>query len=90
MVHGYLARLLDVDVQVRQAALVVRFETLCAAPADTLRGVFEHCRLPDAEALVARYAANIRPPDYYRNPLSPADLEMIAAETAATARLWGY
>src|SRR5205807_4992496 len=88
MVHGYLARLLASDARVRDAALVVRFETLCAAPAETLRAVFAHCALPDAESIVARHAPVIRVPTYYDSNFSPEDLAVIEAETAGTARLW--
>src|SRR5256885_17146227 len=47
MVHGHLARLLDADPQVRAATKVVHFEDLCAAPAETIRAVLDHCVLPD-------------------------------------------
>ena len=90
MVYGYLARLLASDAQVRAAALVVRFETVCDAPADTLRAVLGHCMLPDAESIVQRHAPGIRKPDYYQNNFSPNDLDVIREETAATASLWGY
>jgi Sulfotransferase family len=90
MVYGYLARLLAADARVREAALVVRFEELCAAPAETLRAVFAHCALPDAESIVERHAPGIRSPTYYRSDFSAEDLAVIRAETADTARLWGY
>jgi hypothetical protein len=90
MVYGYLARLLESDAQVRAAALVVRFETLCERPAETLRGVFHHCQLPDSESIIERYAPGIRSPTYYSSNFSPHDLDVIREETAATARLWGY
>jgi hypothetical protein len=90
MVYGYLARLLASDAAVRQAALVVRFETTCDAPAETLRAVFRHCQLPDAEGLVGRHAARVRRPDYYKAEFSDQELEVIREETAGTAVLWGY
>jgi hypothetical protein len=90
MVYGHLARLLASDAQVRDAALVVRFEALCAAPAETLRAVLAHCALPDAERIVERHAPGIRLPTYYESNFSAEDLAVIRAETAATARLWGY
>ncbi len=90
MVYGYLARLLADDAQVRAATRVVRFETLCAAPEETLREVLEHCLLPDADRIVARHAAGISYPTYYQSNFSPADLEVIRQETADTASLWGY
>jgi hypothetical protein len=90
MVHGYLARLLESDAQVRKAALVVRYESLCAAPAETLRAVFAHCALPEGESIVEHHASGIRPPDYYPRVFSPDDLAIIREETANTARFWGY
>jgi hypothetical protein len=90
MVYGYLARLLASDSRVRDAALVVRFEALCAAPAETLRAVLRHCALPDVERVVERHAPGIRLPTYYDSNFSETDLAVIRAETAGTASLWGY
>jgi hypothetical protein len=90
MVYAHLARLFDSDEQVRNAAFIVRFETLCDDPAGTLRSVFEHCELPDAAPVVASRAAAIRQPTYYEHRFSDQELDAIRAETAATARWWGY
>src|SRR5262249_2776267 len=90
MVHAYLARLLAADEQVRSAALVVHFETMCAAPAETLGAVFAHCQLPDADGIIDRYAAGIQPPSYYQSEFSPQEQATIRAATDSTAGLWGY
>jgi hypothetical protein len=90
MVYGYLARLLALDRRVREAALVVRFEDLCAAPAETLRAVLTHCALPDGEGVVQRHAPGVRAPTSRDGGFSPQDLAVIRVETAATAGLWGY
>ncbi len=90
MVYDYLADLLDSNASVRNAALVVRFEDLCDAPTETLRAVFRHCSLPDAEHIVESRAPGIRAPTYYQSQLSSDDLALIRAETADTARRWGY
>jgi len=90
MVYGYLANLLDSDAQVREAALVVRFETLCAEAAKTLQAVLDHCRLPDAASIIEHHAPAISSPSYYSSGFSANDLEIIRAETAATASRWGY
>jgi hypothetical protein len=90
MVYGYLAELLTSNSRVREATLVVRFESLCAAPTETLRAVLAHCSLADADSVVERHAPGIRSPNYYESNLSPEDLAVIRAETAATAHLWGY
>jgi hypothetical protein len=90
LVYGHLARLLASDARVRDAALVVRFEALCAAPAETLRAVLSHCALPDAEGIVQRHAPRIHAPTYHESNFAPADLAVIRRETEATANLWGY
>jgi hypothetical protein len=89
-VYAHLAGLLAGDARVRAAALVVRFESLCRAPVETLRAVFAHCALPDAEGLIARHAPRIRLPNYYASPLSDADLRTIHEITGGTGKLWGY
>jgi hypothetical protein len=68
----------------------VRFETLCEAPEETLRAVFEHCEVPNAEGIVQQHAPRIRHPNYDPSRFSPRDLDVIREETDATARLWGY
>jgi hypothetical protein len=90
MVHRYLERLLAADARVREAALVVRFEELCAAPAETLRAVFRHCDLPDVEGVVECHAAGIRLPTTSERVFSATERESIRAATAETASLWGY
>jgi hypothetical protein len=85
MVHGHLIRLLEADAQVRAATKVVRFEDLCAAPAETIRAVLDHCDLPDGARIAAQFAPAIRFPDYYQNPLSSAEQALIREETAFTA-----
>jgi Sulfotransferase family len=90
MVHGYLAELLSTDLAVRNAAQVVRFETLCANPAETLHAVLSHCDLPEAESVIARFAPGIRMPRYYESSFSPTDLDVVREKTEATARYFGY
>jgi hypothetical protein len=90
MVYGYLARLLKSDPVVREATLTVRYEDICKAPADTLRAVLKHCRLPEVERLVEQHAPGIRYPTYYKSEFNPAEMDIIQQETAETAKLWGY
>ncbi|MFL5341055.1 MAG: sulfotransferase family protein [Gemmataceae bacterium] len=89
MVYRYLADLLDAQPAIRNAAIVVRFEELCAAPATVLRRVLEHCELSAVTPLIQKFAPAIRRPDYYQNPLNTDEIALIRAETAATARRWG-
>ena len=90
MVYGYLAGLLASDANVRSAALVVRFETMCAAPVETLRAVLEHCQLADSESVALRLAPGIRYSKYYPSNFSPEDFDIIQEETGGTASWFGY
>jgi hypothetical protein len=90
MVHDYLADLLAADAGVRSAALVVRFEDLCAAPAERIEGVLRHCGLLEAGPLVAAFAPRVSRPDYYQSPLGAAEVAVIHEETASAAARWGY
>jgi hypothetical protein len=90
MVYGHLARLLASDARVRAAARVVRFETLCEAPEQTIRTALDHCELPEAGRLAEEYAATIRSPTSSSRELSQEERAVIQEETGATACLWGY
>ncbi len=90
MVYGYLARLLKSDPVIRDATLVVRYEDICKAPADTLRTVVQHCHLAEVDRLVEQHAPGIRFPTYYKSEFSPAEMDIIQQETGETAKLWGY
>lgn len=90
LVYSYLWRLLDHDEALRTACRIVRFETLCQSPAETLRAVFEHCQLTGADAIVERYASTIREPSYYTSGLSSEEQTKIREVTGETARHWGY
>jgi hypothetical protein len=85
MVYGHVQGVLEADARVRAATKVVHFEQLCAAPAETIQAVMDHCALPDGERVVAQFTPAIRAPDYYPCPLSAAELALIREETASTA-----
>jgi len=86
MVYDHIATVLNSDDRVRQAALVVHFERLCDAPAETLRTILEHCGLSEVESLAAHFAPVIASPDYYTPSFSPTERAVIEEETASTAR----
>jgi hypothetical protein len=90
MVHDYLAQVLACDAAVRAASIVVRFEALCDAPAETIRAVLNHCALPEAEKVLARCVPSVRRPDYYESAFSPTDIAVIREETVQAAHRWGY
>ena len=90
LLYGYVAERLRANQRLRDAALVVRYEDLCASPVTTVRAVLSHCRLTAAEPVVDAFARRLSPPDYYSQQYSDAELEVIREETAATAARFGY
>lgn len=88
--YGHLAARLEASPGLREAVHVVRHEDLCRVPEQTLAGVFSHCRLEDAGALIAAAAAGVHSPDYYRGHFDAAERATIDRITAATAARFGY
>ncbi len=89
-VYGFVADRLAANEQLRAASRVVRFEDLCSEPHSTLAEIFEHCRLPDAEALVEHFAAGVHFPTYYNRRFDDADLATINRHAGPTAERFGY
>lgn len=75
--HGRIADQLDADPVLRDAVLVVRYEDLCATPAETIRRLFDHCRLDIADEALARQAAKVTFPSYYQPKFSTAERRLI-------------
>ena len=90
MIHAFVADRLEASAALRAAAIVVRYEHLCAEPEKTLRSLCAHCGLDNADAIVARHASRLRAPTYYSPKFSDSELKIIEEETAATASRFGY
>lgn len=88
--YQYLADALDRDRAFKEAAIVVRFEDLCASPESTVRTLMAHCQLPGAERLAAQWTGRLRYPTYYEPSFSVDDRAIIAEETAEIAEIFGY
>lgn len=89
-IYGFVRRRLDANQRLRDAALVVRWEDLCRAPHQTVDRILDHCRLSASRDFVDALAGRFRAPSYYAPSFSDAELEIIAACTAETARRFGY
>ncbi|MFP5305368.1 MAG: sulfotransferase [Gammaproteobacteria bacterium] len=91
-VYRYVADRLDASPSLREAVLVVRHEVLCTRPEETLRRIFEHCRLPYDDATIARASAHVRrqPGLPAANDDAGAEAEEVRRLTAATAARFGY
>lgn len=90
LVYSHLSELLEHDAEVRAASMIVRFETLCESPAETLQAALAHCSLPGGELIAARFAGRIREPAYYQSDFTAEDLRTIDETTAETAQKWGF
>jgi hypothetical protein len=88
-IYEFVARRLNENPALRQAALVVRFEDLCAAPEETLTRLRDHCALDDRD-LIERWAERLHAPGYYSAKFSDEDLGIIADEAGAIAWRFGY
>lgn len=88
-IHSYLADALERNSRLREAALIVRYEDLCSAPRETVRKLFEHCRLPLSDELLERAQQRIRFPTYYEPQFSKQERKLIAQWTDSTATRFG-
>lgn len=84
-IHTHLADALARNPHLRKAALIVRYEDLCRAPAETIRTLFDHCRLPLTDAVIERAVRRIRFPSYYEPRFSTRELDLIDRCTQASA-----
>ena len=89
-VYGYVADRLHANERLRAAALVVRYEDLCASPNELVRKTLDHCRLSPGESVIDAFSTLLSAPDYYRVSFSDEELAVIREETAATAARFGY
>lgn len=83
LIHEPLAEQLRANAALRQAVLVVPHAFLCERPADTIRQVFAHGRLPLPEPLLARLSQRVRAPQYYTPQLTDAQRAVIEEQTAS-------
>lgn len=90
LIHNHIMDRLEADADLREAALVVRFEDLCQAPRDYLERILEHCGLPIDSAFLDDAASGIHFPSYYEPGFTPQEMEIIQTETASAARRLGY
>ena len=77
------------DPDLREATLVVRYESLCRNPAATLAGVLAHCGLT-SEGIPDHAARVVSAPAYYDLPFDGADICDIRTYTRPIAEHIGY
>src|SRR5262249_1034373 len=89
MLYRFVHKQLEATPELKEHAMTVRFEQLCAEPEETIRAVLGHSILQDDE-LVESWAPLIRTPDYYQSDLTAAEIALIKNITGETAQLFGY
>jgi hypothetical protein len=89
-IYGYVAQRLEHSERLRQAAIVVRYEELCASAESIVRSVLQHCRLSADESLVRAFTGRLSAPDYYTARFTDQELAVIREETGPTATRFGY
>jgi hypothetical protein len=88
--HDYLADRLEASPRLKEAVMVVGYETLCNRPLDTMEDILAHCRLSASDEILEYAAMRIRPPAFHRPQfLSDDDLATIECLTQTTARRLG-
>jgi len=80
MMYGYVVETMDRDPALREAAMVLRYEDLCAKPVETMRRMMEHCGLEANEEVLAGLAGRLKPPEYYKPGFSESELRAIDGE----------
>ncbi len=88
LIYGHLAARLDADPALASRCLVVRHEDLCDRGAVTMAELCAHVGLPTAPA--SQLADGLRRPDYYVMGFAECERLIIAEETTAVARRFGY
>ncbi|XSG83297.1 MAG: sulfotransferase family protein [Methyloligella sp. ZOD6] len=87
-VYGHVAEILE-DPEMAEAALVVRYEDLCANPGGTLAAILDHCDLKD-DGLTGVARETVSAPTYYEPSFSQAEIRAIRDRTEAVAKRFGY
>ncbi|MGK9165123.1 sulfotransferase [Inquilinus limosus] len=89
LVYGHLARTLEDRPDLRAATVIVRYEDLCARPAEVLAGILARCDLPPHD-LPAEAQARVAAPGYYRPSFTAEERGLIRDITRDAACRFGY
>lgn len=88
-IYGWLAEQLAADEQLQAATRVLRYEDLCAEPAEEVNSLLGHCQLNPAEE-IDDFVHQIAAPSYYAPDFTPREEAIILEETAEVAEQFGY
>jgi len=80
-VYGYIARRLMENESLGRASMVIRYESLCSSPANTIHRMQKHCGLAENKEIIFEYEKKIKPPEYYQMVFSQEEDALIRKET---------
>jgi hypothetical protein len=89
-VYGFLVDQMMENPLVGNASKIIRFEDLCATPADTIRAMLSHCDYPADTDFISSVAAGIHAPSYYKSKFTAQDEAIILEETSSAREKLGY
>jgi len=89
-IYEFLANEITENPLVGNASKIIRFEDLCATPADTIMAVLTHCNYPADPDFISSTAAGIHAPSYYKSTFTAQDEAIILEETESAREKLGY
>jgi hypothetical protein len=90
-VYSHVHEMLEQNQRLAKACLVVRYETLCEKPSETIDRIFEHAELDIGKfKRKHEYVDSLRPPTYYSVQYSDDEKESIKRITGPVAKLFDY
>jgi len=87
--HRHIHTLLESDPDIKARAMIVRFETLCQAPAETIGQILLFAGLGD-ESVIQAFAPKVSAPDYYDPGFTSQEVGLIEQATADIRPMFGY
>ena len=90
--YSHVYKTLENNQELAKAALVVRYETLCAEPDTTIDRIIEHVELDPKKFgnVKKEYVKTLRPPSYYSVQYTDEEEKNIKEITGPVAKLFDY
>ena len=91
-VYSHVHQTLKNNQRLADATLVVRYETLCESPDETIDKIVEHTELDPRKFTHVKkeYVKTLRPPSYYSVQYTDEENESIKVITGPVAKLYDY
>ncbi|MFX1309454.1 MAG: sulfotransferase [Promethearchaeota archaeon] len=86
-IYGYITNCLDTSKKLKKATYIVRYDDLCATPAEVIDKIIEHTELTNNKFKKVKnyYIQNLQKPTYYTSNFTEQELDQIYEITKTTA-----